>query len=282
VPNRTDTRFAVASITKQFTAAANLQLRDAGKLALTDSICRFVDPCPEAWKPVTLKGLLNHTAGVPDYEEPLELGSADYTAFIGRPDNIDIILKEAATKPLDFEPGSKWHYSNTGYILLSRVIAKVSGQTYERYVEDHVLTPAGMRFSSIDDGVVTPGSAQGYAAVRELPLETLLSGVSFENLPINERSPGALAGDHGDASLWTTAEDLARWVQALEGGRIVSAASLAEMKEPGQFGYGYGLEVAKVANDRLRIRHTGGDIGFDSVVLWYPNPGVTLVVLSNY
>ena len=152
VRNRLDTRFSAASITKQFTAAAVLQLRDAGKLALSDPICRFVDPCPEAWRPVTLKHLLNHTGGVPDYEEALGLGSAEYAAFIGRPDNIDRILKEAAAKPLDFAPGTKWRYSNTGYILLAGVIAKTSGETYEHYVEEHLLKPAGMTSSSIEIG----------------------------------------------------------------------------------------------------------------------------------
>lgn len=281
VPNRMDTRFAVASITKQFTAAAILQLRDAGKLDLSDSICAYVAPCPDAWQPVSLKQLLNHTGGVPDYEEPLELFSAEYTSFISRPDNITRILTEARTKPLDFPPGSKFHYSNTGYILLSQVITRVSGETYERYIEDHLLAPADMTLSSIDDGLYVPGSAQGYHARDDVPLKTLLAGVAFPELPLQPRDPGDLSGDHGDASLWTTAGDLAKWVKALEAGRIVSAASLAEMKDGGEHGYGYGLESIE-ASGRRRIRHTGGVNGFTTLVQWYPDHGITIVVLSNY
>ena len=280
VPNRMDTRFAVASITKQFTAAAILQLRDAGKLSLDDSICKYFEGCPDAWKPVTLKHLLNHTGGVPDYEEPLELFSDEYASFIGRPDNIDRILKEAVAKPLDFAPGSKFHYSNTGYILLSRVISKVSGESYERYVEDHLLAAADMTLSSIDDGLYIPGAAQGYHS-RDVPLRTALAGVAFAELPLMPRDPGNLSGDHGDASLWTTAGDLAKWVKALEGGQIVSAASLAEMKDGGEHGYGYGLESIE-ASGRRRIRHTGGVNGFVSVVQWYPDQKITIVILSNY
>lgn len=280
VPNRMDTRFAVASITKQFTAAAILQLRDAGKLDLSDSVCAYVAPCPDAWQPVSLKHLLNHTGGVPDYEEPLELFSADYTSFISHPDNIQRILTEARAKPLDFPPGSKFHYSNTGYILLSQVVAKVSGETYERYVEAHLLAAADMSLSSIDDGLYIPGSAQGYHS-REVPLKAALAGMAFAELPLQPRDPGDLSGDHGDASLWTTAGDLAKWVKALEGGQIVSAASLAEMKDGGEHGYGYGLESIE-ASGRRRIRHTGGVNGFSTLVQWYPDHGVTIVILSNY
>lgn len=281
VPNRLDTRFAVASITKQFTAAAILQLRDSGRLRLEDSICQYVEACPEAWKPVTLRHLLNHTGGVPDYEEPLELFSAEYTSFISRPDNVDRILRDAVAKPLDFAPGSKFHYSNTGYILLSRVIAKVSGETYERYIEDHLLAPAGMSLSSIDDGTYVPGAAQGYHSRDGVPLKTLLAGVPFAELPLTPRNPGDLSGDHGDASLWTTAGDLAKWVRALEAGEIIGPASLREMKDGGQHGYGYGLESIE-ASGRRRIRHTGGVNGFVSVVQWYPDQDITIVVLSNY
>ncbi len=281
VRNRPATRFNVASITKQFTAAAVLQLRDAGKLALTDSVCRFVEPCPEAWRPVTVRHLLNHTSGVPDYEAALELGSPDYTAFIGRPDNIERIVKEAAAKPLDFAPGERWNYSNTGYVLLSRIVAKASGQSYERYIEDHVLAPAGMKESRIDDGLIVPGSAEGYAAGGDLSLQALAAGVRFENLPLARRSPGDLHGEHGDAALWTTAADLGRWVTALEGGRIVSEASLAEMKDGGTNGYGYGLEVARTGG-RIRIRHTGQVNGFISVLQWYPETRTVLVAVTNY
>jgi len=281
VRNRPDTRFNVASITKQFTAAAVLQLRDAGRLALSDSVCRFVEPCPDAWKPVTLRTLLNHTSGVPDYEEALELGSPDYTAFIGRPDNIERILKEAAAKPLDFAPGSQWHYSNTGYILLARVVARASGETYERYVEDHVLAPAGMGSSFIDDGLVAARSAEGYAAGGDIPLKALVAGVRMEDLPLVRRSPGDLHGEHGDAALWTTAADLGRWVTALQGGRIVLPASLAEMEDGGANGYGFGLEVGATGEHR-RIRHTGQVNGFISVIQWYPDDRVVLVAVTNY
>jgi CubicO group peptidase (beta-lactamase class C family) len=141
VPNTVDTTFEIASLSKAFTAAAILMLRDDGKLQLDDSVCRFTDPCPEAWKPITIQQLLHHTAGIPDYESALEMGSTKYADAMALSDAPQRFIDAARAKPLDFAPGTKFRYSNTGYLLLGFAIEKASGVPYEQYLQSKIFTP---------------------------------------------------------------------------------------------------------------------------------------------
>ena len=280
VPAAPATRYAVASLTKQFTAAAILQLRDAGKLKLGDSICDYLDPCPAAWRPATIQTLLNHTSGVVDYEEPRGLGSPAYIAFVTQPGHISTIIAEAAAKPLEFTPGTKWHYSNTGYILLSKVVAKASGRSFQDYVEANVLGRAGMRNSMLFRNHLIPNVASGYE-IRDLNLTKVAQGVNLTDpVAIAPRVMGDFSGEHGDANLITNSEDMFKWISALGDGRVIGAASLAEMTTAGRASYGYGVEVSEQFGTKF-ITHTGGLPGFSSRLSWYPAERLTVVVLSN-
>jgi CubicO group peptidase (beta-lactamase class C family) len=280
VPNRSSTRYLVGSITKQFTAAAILQLRDAAKLDLEDSICSWIEKCPEAWQPATLAQLLNHSSGVPDYESALGIGSDKYFALLSRTDNIDVILEAASGQPLDFPPGSKYGYSNTGYILLSKVVTKASGQAYPDYVREHLLKPAGMSDSGILTGGVVRDLASGYEA-GDASAEALARGIPMAEAPLRPAYAGVLAGEHGDGNLYTTAADLNRWVEALHSGKVLKASSVAEMETKRLGDYGYGVSLASRLEHRA-IGHGGVVVGYVSRMDWYPDDKVTIILLSNF
>ncbi|MDO1560046.1 serine hydrolase domain-containing protein [Brevundimonas sp. 2R-24] len=275
-----DTRYAVASITKQFTAVAVLQLQEAGRLRLGDSICLHLTPCPEGWRPITIQHLLQHESGLVDYEEPRGLGSPDYLAFVVKPDHIDRIVSEAAEAPLEFTPGTRFHYSNTGYVVLSRMIEQVSGETFDAYMRGHVLEPAGMTQSSIIGSAVASRLAHGYELAGQ-NLRRYAEGRDIRSgADIRPAVMGRFSGAHGDANLVSTVGDLARWTRALKSGRLISAQSLEMMLTPGRAQYGLGVEVS-VVEGRRRVTHTGGLPGYAARLTWYPDEDLTIAVLSN-
>jgi len=163
VPYAPETRHAVASITKMFTSMAVLKLRDAGKLKLDDSVCAHLAACPDAWKPVTVQELMRHTAGLPDYEKPLELGSEKYLAVMTQEGTSRRLVDEAKKKALDFPPGTKFSYSNIGYLVLAEVVENAAGVTFNAFVTKTLLEPAGMARAGLFDGKTVPeGLATGY------------------------------------------------------------------------------------------------------------------------
>jgi CubicO group peptidase (beta-lactamase class C family) len=144
IPFTPGTQHAIASISKMFTAMAALKLRDEGKLELGDSVCKYYIDCPQAWRPVTIDHLIHHTSGIPDYEAELELGSDKYIDFMRQPGSRTRILTQMATKPLEFTPGEKFNYSNTGYILLAQAVGQAAGIPFAEYVRNEIFIPAGM------------------------------------------------------------------------------------------------------------------------------------------
>jgi CubicO group peptidase (beta-lactamase class C family) len=280
VPASASTRYEVASITKMFTAAAILRLREAGKLALSDSLCRYLSECPDAWRPVTISHLLHHTSGVPDYENPLELGSREYMDYMLQSRSAERILEVARKKPLDFAPGTKFSYSNTAYILLGVIIEKVSGEPYREYLRTHVLEPAGMVHSSFVSGdSVLPRLATGYIrGVDALP--AIIGGISLDERTLLGLNKLPLDGPHGDAALVTNARDLWRWTESLADSTGLAPASIREMFTPGLEGYGDGWFSGQ-RYGRRNVSHSGALPGFVSFIEWYPESRTTIVVLSN-
>ena len=139
VPNTATTRFRIGSLTKPFTAMAVLELENAGRLRLTDHVCRFISECPAAWGPIMLQELLTHTSGIPDYTT-----LRSYCRFSRQHLTPAQIVALVRGRALLFAPGSRWSYSNTGYVLLGMVIQRVSGQPYAAYLQQHVLAPLGL------------------------------------------------------------------------------------------------------------------------------------------
>jgi len=199
-PYRPETQHEVASVSKMFTALAALKLKGAGKLALDDSVCRYIDGCPDAWRPVTLNHLIHHESGIPDYEARLELGSEKYFELMAPPGAAAKILADAKTRPLEFVPGEKFNYSNTGYVVLAHALERASGMPFPELVAQLILEPAGMRDSGVlGVGARPPRLATGYTSA-DLGWTKLLHGVSLTDGQLTPVRPLALTPPEGDAS----------------------------------------------------------------------------------
>lgn len=260
-PFTPQTRHQVASVSKMFTAMAALKLRDAGRLKLSDSICAHLQPCPEAWRAITVRDLMRHTSGIPDYETPLGLYTSAYLAFMTQPDATQRILENAQTQPLDFKPSLRFHYSNTAYIVLSSIVERASGLPFNDAIRTLVLEPAGLH----DSAMLTPdsvGISSGYT-------------LGWKRVPRLALTPPA-----GDAALVSTLDDLYRWSRVMDGGSFVDARKALEVFTPGLGGYGYGWFVDARFN-RKRYIHTGELPGYRTVFVKYPKDRVTIIIFSN-
>lgn len=265
LPVEPDTSFAVGSITKQFTCACVFLLAEQGKLALADPVSKFYPHLTRA-KDITLRDLMQHTSGYPDYY-PLD--------FLDRrmlkPITTDALLKEYAGGKLDFEPGSRFSYSNTGYILLGGVVEKVSGEPFAAFVEKHLLKPQGLAHSRF-------GSATGLSAA---------TGYTAFALGDPEPAlPEAAGWIDAAGGLWASASDLLRWDLALTTGKVLKPESYKAMTAPRVLStgkvsnYGGGLGINQLDGDTV-IQHTGGVSGFVSGNTFVPRTKTGLVVLSN-
>jgi len=258
VPATPETVYAIASVTKQFTAAAVLQLAQDGRLSLDDPVGRYLPALPAELRPLLVRQLLNHTSGVPEH-----------TVLLADEVSPDSVVALAAREPPAFTPGTQWAYSNVGYLILGMLVERVSGEPYARYLETRVFRPAGLaatRHCGVE-GLI-PHRARGY----ELH-DTLV------NAPYNSPTPLFAAG-----ALCSTAGDLAAWNRALATGRVVAPGWLARMTTPEgaarEKGYGYGLIVARVDGRRI-FGHSGQFAGFRSANLYLPDDSLSVTVLSN-
>ena len=279
-PYTPETQHEIASLSKMFTAMGALKLRTAGKLRLEDSICKYLADCPAAWQPITVQQLMRHTSGIPDYEEPLELGSAKYLEFMTRPDAVARILAQARTLPLDFPPGTKFSYSNTGYIVLGNVIEKAAGQPFTDYITKTILRPAGMIHSGAVNARTLPKNlAHGYT-FGDIGWEKTLAGWPLTSGQLKQQPQLATTPPSGDGWLYSTVDDLYRWSQLMDGSRLVPAAEAAEVFTPGLSNYGYGWFIED-AFKRKRLRHTGALPGYTSHFSKFPADKITLIIFSN-
>ncbi|HTA65503.1 MAG TPA: serine hydrolase domain-containing protein [Xanthomonadaceae bacterium] len=266
LPATRDTHYEIGSITKQFTAAAILQLQEAGKLHIDDTLATYLPDAPHAGE-VTLRQLLSHTSGMPNYFD-----APDIERIATRPIAFDRLIALVAGKPLDFAPGSEWAYSNTGYILLGRVIELVSHESYRHYVQTHLLDPTGM--------------SQTFHVAEETQLPLMAIGYRRRN-GRTERAP-TISDSFGWSAghLVSTVDDLQKWNEALRNGRIVTAADYASMStsvkttDGADAGYGFGLFVDSI-DDQPRVGHTGGSFGFTSADEYFPKQGLQIIAFTN-
>ena len=262
VRNTPQTVFRIGSLTKQFTAMAIMQLQERGKLTVQDPLCQYVERCPAAWKPITLRHLLTHTSGIPnfsslpDWDERLSLLRYDRLGFVD-------VFRDL---PLQFAPGEGFRYSNSGYYLLGLVIERASGVRYPTFVRTNILEPLRMTRSGYDDGrSIVPDLADGYDWSRN-------AFVRAEHVNM------ALAYSAG--ALVSTTGDLLRWEQALATEQLVSRKALDELFTPVRNGYAYGwLNGEKFG--RKTVAHGGSVGGFSSYLLRIPSEQLTVIVLSN-
>jgi CubicO group peptidase (beta-lactamase class C family) len=258
-----ETKFRIGSITKQFTATAILQLQEAGKLAVDDPISKYYPEAPPAWAKITLRHLLTHTSGIPSYTGLP--GFFDREARL--PHTPEELIRLTRDKPLEFEPGAKYAYDNSGYILLGYVVEKASGERYADYVQKHIFGPLGMTASGYDSSEqIMPGRAQGY--------ERAPSG-GLRNAAFLDMSVPYSAG-----SLYSTVDDLLAWDRALYAATLLKPDSLKAMWTDYGHHYGFGFTVDRKW-DQDRIWHNGGINGFTSSFQRYPKARVTAVALAN-
>lgn len=268
LPARDDTVYRIGSITKEFTAAAVMQLVEQGKLGLDDDITKYV-AIDTHGKPIAIRDLLGHVSGIADFTETEGFGA--WTRIDRTPADM---VAHVADKPLDFDPRTKWRYSNTNYVLLGMVIEKVTGQSYGAYLAAHVWPAAGLSPATVycDNARILPRRARGY--------EPGEGGKLVNAAPLSMTVPFA-AG-----ALCSTVPDLLAWSSALAGGKVVSSKSYTAMTTPvtladGSSGpYGFGIQLVPFEGHR-RVHHNGGINGFVSELDSYPDDGVTIAVLTN-
>ena len=264
-----DTRYILGSCTKPFTAVAVLQLMEAGKVNLDAPIFRYLDGLPAAWSAITVRELMTHTSGLPNYRKFLNLAKLSDPKY-NQPGSVIALL---ADKPLDFAPGTKYEYSNSNYHLLAQILEKVSGQTYEEFLQAHQFQAAGMTATRLADlPTLLPNQAVGYGwdGKKRRPNTIFL--------------PRAL--DYGDDGLLSTAGDLAKWTTALSTGQLVSEATLKQMITPGRLPdstpttYGLGLIIVPYKGQILAT-HSGATPGYASTLAYFVDSRLSVVVLCN-
>lgn len=264
VPNTPDSRIRICSITKHFTAVAVLLLEQRRKLRTSDSVRKYVPEAPDTWNAITIHNLVTHTSGIAD---PQNLPSFDPYALArpaGAPE--EAIPKAVKSLPLLFKPGERYEYSNTNYNMLAYIIAKVSGRSYETFIAENIFGPLGMKDSGFDTWQqVLPHRASGYAIA-----DTGLRNASFIDM----------TNTYGAGAIYSTVGDLHRWWQGLYGGTLLSSSSLKKMTTPEKNGYAYGVIVQELKRGKVYL-HAGGMEGFDTLMGYWPNRKVTVVVLAN-
>jgi CubicO group peptidase (beta-lactamase class C family) len=264
VPNATDTKFRLGSITKQFTAASILLLQERGKVSVSDPICKFLTNCPAAWEPITVHHLLTHTSGIPSYtdvkgpEEYRQLGLMTVTPAG--------FVETFKSKPLEFAAGQRFKYDNSGYFLLGYLIELISSQSYEAFLKENIFGPLKMTNSGYDThDRILRNRATGYSN---------RSGIRINSDYLDMTVPYA-AG-----SLYSTVDDLTTWTEALFSGKLLNAKSLEAMLTVNLGGYAYGVAVSRMHNRRV-VSHGGGINGFNTELARFPEDRVTIVVLRN-
>ena len=264
-----NTRFILGSCTKPFTAVAVLQLMEAGKVNLDAPIARYLDGLPAAWHAITVRELLTHTSGLPNYRLFVNYAKLSDPKY-NRSGSVVALL---ADKPPDFAPGTKYEYSNSNYHLLAQLVEKVSGRTYGDFLAAYQFKAAGMTATRLATlPALLPSQAVGY----NWDGKRRRSNTIF--------LPRAL--DYGDDGLVSTAGDVAKWATALSTGQLVSEATLKQMITPGTptdgsaSSYGLGLIVVPYKGQTLAT-HSGATPGYSSTLAYFVDSRLSVVVLCN-
>jgi CubicO group peptidase (beta-lactamase class C family) len=265
VPVTIDTIFQSGSLGKQFTAAGVMLLVEEGKLALTDPIAKFFPDAPPTWQPITIRHLLTHTSGIPDYTDDTFDYRKDYTE--------DQLARFAYDLKLEFPAGARWNYSNTGYVLLGIIVHKVTGRFYGDVLAERVFKPAGMKTTRvISEEDLVPHRAAGYRWV-----DGSLKNQEWVAPQLNTTA---------DGSLYFSIRDLLAWDAMVRGGSVLSDKSWRQVVEPVRlnsgrtYPYGFGWAVDERAGRPLH-QHGGAWQGFKTYLVRYLEDDLTIIVLAN-
>ena len=273
LPNSAETRFRIASLTKQFTAMAIMILQSESRIAVRQPICPYIADCPLAWENITIHHLLTHTSGITEF--------GNFPAFFlvkSEPSSPLQTIERFKHHPLDFQPGEAWRYSNSGYILLGYIIEQVSGESYETFLQANIFTPLEMSNTGYDhdDGSL----AKGYYGPSSHDASYVHPSIPFVS-----------------GGLYSTVEDLYRWDRALYTNQLIPYELLKVMFTPfvalpqpvpqlkyiTNLSYSYGWAVgASDARPKSWHLHTGLAPGFASVIIRFPGENITIILLSNH
>ena len=268
-----ETIFQTGSVGKQFTATAVMMLVEDGKIRLDDPIRKYLPGSPAAWDKITVRNLLTHTSGIPDYEsDSLKKKGA---AFVNLRNDYteDELFKKFIGLPLDFPPGSQWRYSNSGYVILGILIHKVTGRFYGDVLQERIFRPLGMTSTRvISEADIIPNRAAGYRLVNGE-----IKNQEWVSPSLNTTADGAL---------YTNVLDMAKWDAALYTEKLLKKESLDQMWTPVRLndgktaGYGFGWDITSVNGHRL-IEHGGAWQGFTTQISRYVDDKFTVIVLTN-
>ncbi|MFL5340240.1 MAG: serine hydrolase domain-containing protein, partial [Gemmataceae bacterium] len=261
-----DTKFAIGSVTKQFVCACALLLAEDGKLAVQDKVAKWYPNLTRAGD-ISLYDLMSHCSGYPDYY-PLDF----IDRRLEKPIALDRLIQEYATGKLDFEPGTRWSYSNTGYIILGRIVEKVSGKSLGEFLGNRVFQPLGMANSTFEPKQTATGLARGYTSFMLGPLEPAV--------------PEAAGWCHAAGGIWSTAGDLIKWDLGLMTGKVLKPDSFRLMTTPRLLatgkskGYGCGLSIATQNGERV-LAHGGAVSGFHTRNILLPGAKSAIAISAN-
>ena len=262
------TVFHVASVSKQFTAFAITLLAKQGKLSLDDDIRKYLPEVPDFGKTITIRHLIHHISGLRDQWELLAMAGWRLDDVITKEHILKMVRHQ---KELNFDPGSEHLYCNTGYTLLAVIVERVSGQSFRQFTEDNIFKPLGMTNTHFHDDheMIVKNRAYSYSPARD---GFKLSVLSYANV--------------GATSLFTTVEDMAKWVQNFDDGRVGGAQVIDQMHQQGvlnngeKISYAFGLVIGKYKGLKI-VEHSGGDAGYRSHVMRFPDQKFAVVILSN-
>jgi CubicO group peptidase (beta-lactamase class C family) len=269
IPNRPDTKFRLGSITKQFTSMVVMQLVGEGKIKLDEKMTTYLpDYRKDTGDKVTVRNLLTHTSGIPSYTSMpgfFEQKSRD-------PHTVDEFVKNFCSGDLEFTPGTKWEYDNSGYFLLGAIIEHVTGKSYEQNLQERIFGPLGMNDSGYDHwATILPKRATGYQ----------LTPNGYETAPYLDMSIPFAAG-----SLYSTVDDLAKWDRALYTDKLLSADLKKIMFTPfmNDYAFGWGVRKMKLDDGKTEVAtigHNGGINGFNTVEIRMPETQDLVVLFDN-
>lgn len=271
-------RFRLASVSKQFTAAAILKLQGEGRLSVDDPVCQWIQPCPVAWAPLKIHHLLSHTSGIPDLMARPGWGARRTT-----PATLAELTEDSKLYRLSFEPGTKLRYNNAGFNLAAAIVERASGMAFADYLRTAFFEPLGMADTGFDDG----GDHDIVTGHANFP-----AGLTAQRDPNVSIVAGA-------GALYSTIDDMLVWERALHGGHVLSADSYTQMiadhspaDQPSERGrphraWGYGLMANRLGQrvspgfEDYEIYHTGSWSGFRNIETWQPDSRIAVIVLSN-
>jgi CubicO group peptidase (beta-lactamase class C family) len=267
-----ETVFQTGSVGKQFAATAVMMLVEEGKVGLDDKLSKYLEGTPAAWEDVTVRNLLTHTSGIADYTDSKYTKAGGLINLRGDYSEAELYQK-LVQLPLNFETGTKWKYSNTGYVLLGFLIHKVTGEFYGDFLQERIFRPLGMSATQIiSEADIVPNRASGYE---------LLKGEIK-----NQKWVSATLNTTADGALYTNVVDLGKWDAALYTEKLLKRASFEQMwtpvklKDGKTYPYGFGWFLNETNGHRL-IEHDGSWQGFTMNISRYVDDKLTVIMMTN-